>query len=144
MEIYGSRYVKVRLSSATEIHGGGAMLTRLRVEPLMSKFCQVLTVCMWMLAGLLVWHLWPFSRPAALIPVVMAALYLVNRVRVIRPVLTLIDECARDLGFVAVPRKQKSSQMIQDTPEPAVAPDPAQVSAHAVSEHAAAEHAAGK
>jgi hypothetical protein len=141
MEIYGSRYVKVRLNSATEIHGGGAMLTRVRVQPLMSKFCQVLTICMCMLAGLLLWHLWPFSRPSALIPVVMVAMYLVNRGRVTRPVLTLIDDCARELGFVSVPRKQKSSQMISDAP---AEPEPATSSEHAVSTHAAAEHAAGK
>ncbi len=133
MEIYGSRYVKVRLSSATEIHGGGAMLTRLRVQPMMSKFCQVLTVSMCMLSGLLLWHLWPYSRPSALIPVVMAALYLVNRVRVVKPVLQLIDDSADKLGFVAVPRKQASSQMIQDTPEEKKSdPGPAEVSAHAI------------
>jgi hypothetical protein len=67
----------------------------------------------------LLWHLWPFSRPSALIPVMMVAMYLVNRVRVTRPVLTLIDDSARDLGFVAVPRTQQSSQMMQDVPEKA-------------------------
>jgi len=133
MEIYGSRYVKVRLSSATEIHGGGAMLTRLRVQPMMSKFCQVLTIGMCMLSGLLIWHLWPFSRPSALIPVVMAALYLANRVRVVKPVLQLIDDSAEKLGFVAVPRKQAGSQMMQDAPEQKKPdPGPAEVSAHAV------------
>jgi O-antigen biosynthesis protein len=133
MEIYGSRYVKVRLSSCTEIHGWGAMLTRLRVQPLMSKFCQVLTLSMCLLAGLLLWHLWPYSRPSALIPVVMAALYLVNRVRVVGPVLQLIDDCAEKLNFVAVPRKQSSGKMIQDVPEEKKPdPGPAEVSAHAV------------
>jgi GT2 family glycosyltransferase len=133
MEIYGSRYVKVRLSSATEIHGGGAMLTRLRVQPLMSKFCQVLTIAMTMLAALLLWHLWPYSRPAALIPVVMAAMYLVNRVRILPTVLHLIDDSARKLGFVPVPRKQASSQMMSEAPEEKKPdPGPAEVSALAV------------
>ncbi|MBC7782539.1 MAG: hypothetical protein H7144_01765, partial [Burkholderiales bacterium] len=139
MEIYGSRYVKVRISSATEIHGGGAMLTRVRVQPLMSKFCMVLVIAMTMLAGLLLWHMWPFSRPSALIPVVMAAMFLVNRARVTRPVLGLIDHCARELGFVPVPRKQASSQMMQDAPkEPSVAPDaaPADVSTLAAAKQA--------
>ncbi len=133
MEIYGSRYVKIRLSSATEIHGGGAMLTRLRVQPLMSKFCQVLTIALVMLSGLLLWHLWPFSRPSALIPVVMLAMYYVNRARVLRPVLQLIDDAADKLGFVAVPRKQASSQMMSEAPEDKKPdPGPAEVSAHAV------------
>ncbi len=118
MEIYGSRYVKVRISTATEIHGGGAMLTRVRVQPLMSKFCMVLFVGLTLLAGLLLWHIWPFSRPSALIPVVVGAMFLVNRSRVTRPVLGLVDESARELGFVAVPRKQSGSQNIQDVPEP--------------------------
>ena len=42
MEIYGSRYVKVRLTTATEHTHGRGMLTRLRVEILMSTFCRVL------------------------------------------------------------------------------------------------------
>ncbi|HEX8325306.1 MAG TPA: glycosyltransferase [Tepidisphaeraceae bacterium] len=143
IEIFGSRYVKVRLSSATEIHGGGAMLTRVRVEPLMSKFCLVLTVCVSMLSGLLLLHLWPFSRPAALIPIVMATLYLVNRVRVMRPVLGLIDSVADRLKFVAVPREQKSSGNIQDVPDDKeVKKDEPSPSEHSVSAHAAAEHAA--
>ena len=140
MEVFGSRYVKVRLSSATEIHGGGAMLTRVRVEPLMSKFCLVLTVCVSMLSGLLLLHLWPFSRPAALIPIVMATLYLVNRVQVTRPVLGLVDAVADRLKFVAVPREQKGSSNIQDMPEEKK-PEPSP-SEHVVSTLAAAEHAA--
>ena len=140
IEIFGSRYVKVRLSSATEIHGGGAMLTRVRVEPLMSKFCLVLTVCVTMLSALLLYHLWPSSRPAALIPIVMATMYLVNRVQVTRPVLGLVDTVAERLKFVAVPRQQKASSNIQDMPEEKN--DEPSPSKHAVSAHAAAEHAA--
>jgi hypothetical protein len=140
VEIYASRYVKVRISSATEIHGGGAMLTRVRVKPLMSKFCQTLTVSLCMLSGLLLYHLWPFSRPAALIPVVMAAMYLANKVRVTRPVLSLIDSTASDLGFVAVPRKQASSQMMSDAPPDEE--DKAAVTDAAVSTHAAVEQTA--
>ena len=140
IEIFGSRYVKVRLGSATEIHGGGAMLTRVRVEPLMSKFCLVLTVCVTMLSALLLYHLWPSSRPAALIPIVMATMYLVNRVQVTRPVLGLVDTVADRLKFVAVPRQQKASSNIQDMPEEKK--DEPSPSEHAVSAHAAAEHAA--
>lgn len=144
LEIFGSRYVKVQLSSATEIHGGGAMLTRLRVKPSMSKFCFVLTMAMSMLSFLLLLHLWPFSRPAALIPIVMATLYLVDRVRVTRPVLALIATCADRLKFVPVPRDQGSSGNIQDVPEQAKdepAPSEHVVSDHAISAHAAADAA---
>jgi len=44
------------------------MLTRIRVEMQQSRFGQVLMVGAMILAGLLLLHLWPFSRPAALIP----------------------------------------------------------------------------
>ena len=44
MEIYGSRYVKIRITTATEHHHGVGKLTRVRVEPLMSNFCRVLLV----------------------------------------------------------------------------------------------------
>jgi len=71
-------------------------------------------MAMSMLSFLLLLHLWPFSRPAALIPIVMVTLYLVDRVRVTRPVLALIATCAERLQFVPVPRDQKSSGNIQD------------------------------
>ena len=116
------------------------MLTRVRVEPMMSKFCQVLTIGLSMISFLLLLYLWPFSRPAALIPIVMTTLYLVNRVRVTRPVLGLVDTVAERLKFVAVPRTQKASGNIQDMPEEKTEePSPSE---HAVSAHAAAEHAA--
>ena len=144
IEIFGSRYVKVRISTATEIHGGGAMLTRVRVQPSMSKFCWVLTFAMTMLSGLLLLHLWPFSRPVALIPVLMATLYVVSRVRVTRPVLGLIDTVAERLKFVPVPRTQKASGNIQEMEEekkPEPSPSEHAVSAHAAAEHAVSEHA---
>jgi hypothetical protein len=100
MEIYGSRYVKVRLTTATEIHGRDSMLTRVRVELLMSRFCQVLFVASCVLAGLLLMHLWPFSRTAVLVPLAWWSMYAVNKWRVSRPVLGLIDEAAEKAGFV--------------------------------------------
>jgi len=110
MEIYGSRYVKVRLTSATEEHHGLGRLTRVRVELLMSKFCQVLCVASLMLSGLLLLHVWPFSRPAVLIPLVWWAMYLVNKWRVSRPVLGLIDASAEKAGFYPVPSKPAPAQ----------------------------------
>ena len=99
MEIYGSRYVKVQLTTATEIYAHNSMLTRVRVRLAMSKFCLVLFVASLMLAGLLVMHLWPFSRTALLIPLAWWAMYAVNRWRVSRPIFGLIDQAAEQAGF---------------------------------------------
>src|SRR5262249_2534441 len=82
MEIYGSRYVKERVTTARKHHDGRGMLTRVRVQTSMSKFCQCLMIASLILCGLLLMHVWPFSRPAVLIPLVWWAMYLVNRRRV--------------------------------------------------------------
>src|SRR5262249_8903751 len=91
--IYASRYVNVRVTTASEHHENG-MLTRVRVQFLMSKFCAVLMAGCCMLAGLLLMHMWPFSRPAVLIPLAWWTMYCINRWRVSSPVLGLIDAAA--------------------------------------------------
>jgi glycosyltransferase involved in cell wall biosynthesis len=121
MEIYGSRYVKIRLTTATEHHDGNGMLTRIRVEMQQSRFGQVLMIGAMILAGLLLLHLWPFSRPAALIPMGWWAMYLVNRHRVTAPVLGLIDAAAEKAGFVPVPARPQRAPL----PRPQIAPPPA-------------------
>jgi glycosyltransferase involved in cell wall biosynthesis len=104
MEIYGSRYVKVRLTSASEHHDGRGMLTRVRVHLLMSTFCRVLTGASVLLAALLFLNLdWPFSRPALLIPLTCWTMYLVNKSRVSAPILGLIDAAAAQARFDPVP-----------------------------------------
>ena len=100
MEIYGSRYVKVRLTTATEHYQRGSMLTRIRVQLMMSKFCQVLFAASLMLAGLLAMHVWPFSRTAVLIPLAWWSMFLVNKWRVSQPVMGLIDEAAESAGYM--------------------------------------------
>jgi glycosyltransferase involved in cell wall biosynthesis len=110
MEIYGSRYVKVRLTTATEHHHGKGMLTLVRVELLQSRFGQVLMVGAMIMAGLLLLHLWPFSRPAVLIPLAWWAMYLVNRRRVTAPVLGLIDAAAEKAGYIPVPNAPVPNQ----------------------------------
>src|SRR5208282_4536564 len=115
LEIYGSRYVKIRLTTATEHHHRVGMLTRVRVELLQSRFGQVLMVGALILMGLLLLHLWPFSRPAVLIPLAWWAMYLVNRRRVTAPVLGLIDEAAEKAGYVPVP-----SEPQPEKPKPAI------------------------
>jgi glycosyltransferase involved in cell wall biosynthesis len=103
MEIYGSRYVQIRLATVTEHHHGVGLLTKARVSMRMSNFCKLLVAASLLLAGQLLYHLWPFSRPAVLIPLIWWAIYLVNRWRVARPVLGLVDAAAEHAGFYPIP-----------------------------------------
>ena len=98
LEIYGSRYVKIRITTASEHHGDGH-LTRVRVESLMSKFCAVLMLASAIFGGLLLLYVWPFSRPAALIPLTCWAMYLMNKWRVTQPILGMIDEAAEKADY---------------------------------------------
>jgi hypothetical protein len=110
LEIYGSRYVKVRLLTATEHHDQvkHGKLTRVRVRPLMSNFTKVLLVASLMLAGLIWMHVpWPFSRPAFLIPIAWWSMFLVNRWHVATPVLGLIDAVAEKSGYWPVYPKRE-------------------------------------
>ena len=101
-EVYGSRYVKVRLTTATEYHeaeGACGRLTRVRVVAKMSTFCRCLTAASLLMCGLLLMRVWPYSRPAVLLPLACWAQFLVGRRRVTVPVLRLIDEVATDSGY---------------------------------------------
>jgi glycosyltransferase involved in cell wall biosynthesis len=117
MEIYGSRYVKLRITSATEKHASGK-LVRLRVEPIMSNFCRALMAASSILALVLTLDIWPFSRTAVLIPLAWWAMYAVNRWRVSMPVLGLIDEAAENAGFYPVPTKKLEPQPGPSAPAP--------------------------
>ncbi len=118
MEIYGSRYVKVRITTATEKHHGVGMLTRVRVEPKMSRFCAVIFAGIWLLCALLLWHLWPFSRPAVLLPLLWWSMYWVNRHHVSNPILGLVDEAAEKAGFYPVPAAPRSVAAAAAQPAP--------------------------
>jgi len=141
MEIYGSRYVKLRITTATEKHEAGK-LTRVRVEPIMSNYCRALLAASCILAGLLLMDMWPFSRTAVLIPLAWLAMYAVNRWRVSLPVLGLIDAVAEKSQFYPVGdrkvRKKKSGPSASASlparqpaaerqPEPAAVPVAARV-----------------
>jgi hypothetical protein len=76
-----------------------------------------------LLACLLVLHVWPFSRPAVLIPVAWWAMYLVNRRRVSAPVLGLIDAAAEKAGYYPVP----AYPVVEKPVAAAVVPEPAPV-----------------
>src|SRR6202035_4436519 len=58
MEIYGSRYAKLRITSAPEKHEGSGRLIRLRVEPIMSNFCRALMGASSILALVLLLDMW--------------------------------------------------------------------------------------
>jgi len=99
VEVYGSRYVRIRLITVTEnLHSNG-LLTKVRVTMGMSNFCRLLMVASLLLAGQLLYHLWPFSRPAVLIPLIWWVIYVVNRWNVTSPVLGLVDSAAEKAGF---------------------------------------------
>lgn len=116
MEIYGSRYVNLQISTATEEHHGIGKLTRVRVRARMSNFCRALLCASLILAGLLLLHMWPFSRSAVLIPLAWWAMFVVNRWRVSIPVLGLIDEVAEKSGYYPVhPKKAESRKRVRKT-----------------------------
>ncbi len=69
--------------------------------------------------------MWPFSRPALLIPLAWWAMYLVNRWRVVNPVLGLIDQVAEKAGYYPVPAKQPAAQVaVKPAPVPQPLPEP--------------------
>jgi len=116
MEIYGSRYCKVRLTTATEHYGGAGNMTRVRVEMQMTKFCLVLTFASCVLAAMLLLtgfpapHLWPFARPALLIPIAWWTLYVVNKARVVDPVMGLVDVAAEKAKYTPMNAMEEQKQ----------------------------------
>ncbi|MEM8873699.1 MAG: glycosyltransferase [Planctomycetota bacterium] len=125
MEIYGSRYVKVQLTSVTEHHAAG-MLTRLRMDIRPSGFGKVLFAGSLVLSALLLLLLWPFSRPAVLIPLTWWALFLFNKWKVRGPILGMVDTAAMKAGFWPVDEDAR-----KDDPEPAMRAEPISPSAGA-------------
>lgn len=99
IEIYASRYTKVRLVTASEYHDGRGYLTRVRIRTAMSKFCQVILGGSVILAGLLLTVLGPVAWPGGLIPLTWGAVYWVDRWRVRRPVLGLVEASAGQAGY---------------------------------------------
>jgi glycosyltransferase involved in cell wall biosynthesis len=117
LEIYGNRYVRIRLFTVTERHHGSGLLTKVRITMGMSNFSLLLMAAGLLLAGQLLYHIWPFSRPAVLIPLIWWMIYLVNRWRVTSPVLGLVDAAAEKAGFYPVPPKQAKKPDAATTPE---------------------------
>jgi hypothetical protein len=89
----------------------------------MSNFCMLLMAASLLLTAQLLYHIWPFSRPAMLIPLIWWTIYMVSRWRVSRPVMGLIDRAAEKAGFYPVglsPEPVRPSVPIRPLPEPAV------------------------
>jgi len=106
LEIYGSRYAKVRITTVAERHEGSGHLFRIRVSNQMTNFNRVILAAGTFLAIFLLWKMWPFSRPAVLIPLAAFAMFVVNRMRVGPPIMGLIDTAATKAGFYQVwPKK---------------------------------------
>jgi hypothetical protein len=130
LEIYGSRYTKVRITTASEHHSSAkGLLTRVRIEQHMSKFCLVLLIASLLLCTLLLVHIWPFSRPAVLVPMAVLAMYGVNRLRVRTPILGLVDEAAEHAGFFPIHPKPAAAT-VKTTRPPAIDEDEEESLAH--------------
>ena len=99
LEIYGSRYAKVRMRTVTENYSSESRTTRVDVTIRMTTFCKVLIGASTLLAAFIGYMVWPYSIPSLFIPVVWGAIYMIDRRRVGRPVLGLIDAAAEKAGF---------------------------------------------
>jgi O-antigen biosynthesis protein len=102
LEIYGSRYAKVRLRSVTEHFSSENRMTRVDVAIKMTTFCKVLIGASVLLAAFIGYMVWPWSIPSLAIPLVWLLIYVIDRRRVGRPVLGLLDMAAEKAGFYAV------------------------------------------
>ena len=115
MELYLSRYVKVRILTASEHHAKG-LLTRVKVDVVMSTFSKLLVLASLLLTILLLAYTWPFSRPAVLLPVMLFSMYLLNTARVSAPVLAVVHKAAQQAGLVGVPSNAASGISIEQPP----------------------------
>ena len=75
----------------------------------MSTFTKLLVLGSSLLMVLLLAYVWPFSRPAVLLPFLLVAVYLLNNARVTGPVMAVIDRAASKNGLVPVPSSASSS-----------------------------------
>ena len=111
MELYLSRYVKVRILTTSEHHAKG-LLTRVKVDIVMSTFAKLLVLASSLLMILLLAYTWPFSRPAVLLPYIFLSMYLISEARVSGPVMTVIHRAAGKAGLVNVPTSARSSMAV--------------------------------
>ncbi|MGF1632736.1 MAG: glycosyltransferase [Phycisphaerae bacterium] len=118
LELYASRYVKIRLTTVSE-HWAAGMMSKVRLESRMTTFLRVLMSASVILSAVLAFMLWPYGRPAVLIPVALWTIYLLHRYRVVSPVLGMIDKAAKAAGFTPVldERQKHAAESAQATAE---------------------------
>ena len=105
MELYISRYIKVRLITVSEQHARG-VLTRLKVTTVMSTFTKLLFLGSTLAMVLMLAYLWPFSRPAVLLPLLPATLYFISLSRVRDPILAVVYRASERVNLLPVPTSQ--------------------------------------
>jgi hypothetical protein len=133
LEIYGNRYLRIRVATVSERHGGSGWLTKVRVTTGMSNFCLLLMAASLLLAVVLLYRLWPFSRPAVLIPLIWWTIYQLSRWRVSGPVLGLIDTAAEKAGFFPIGLPAEPAKEAPAAPEsPVKVAEAAEATAQAV------------
>ena len=108
LELYLSRYLKVRILTASELHAKG-VLTRVKVDIAMSTFTKLLVLSSSLLMILLLAYVWPFSRPAVLLPFLLWMIYLASMARVSRPVMAVVHRAAQRNGLASIPTSTRSS-----------------------------------
>ena len=108
LELYLSRYATVRILTASELHAKG-VLTRVKVDIVMSTLAKLLVVSCSLSMVLLLAYVWPFSRPAVLLPFLPIMVYLRSHSRIVGPVMAVIDRAASKNGLVPVPSSASSS-----------------------------------
>ena len=102
LDIYGSRYAKVRIRTVTERYAGDSHMTRVQLQRRMSTFATVLLAASVFLAAFIGYMVWPYSIPSLFIPLVWGVMYVLNRARVSRAVRVLIDDAATKAGYYPV------------------------------------------
>ena len=75
----------------------------------MSTLAKLLVVSCSLSMVLLLAYVWPFSRPAVLLPFLPIMVYLRSHSRIVGPVMAVIDRAASKNGLVPVPSSASSS-----------------------------------
>ena len=103
VEVDASRLVRLRLTTATELHETGddaGRLTRVRLHAAMTPLCRrLLAVTLTACGVLLVGRLWPYSAAVAVLPLAVVTGFLGSRRRAREAVLRLTDEAAERSGY---------------------------------------------
>ena len=128
LELFGSRWAKVWVSSLSEKHADGT-LVRLRVRPRMTGFGKAALLASLVLAAVVTLQLLPWGLLAWALPLGIWATYRLASRRLGRRVTGLIDLVAEREKFVGVWPKARAVKVVErvapePAPRPVVAPEP--------------------